>query len=291
LVLFSPVRPIFSRFPAFALFKVLILYVTILLGNFVWLLNISTRPAYRALSQNATIYLYDPTFSPDPEGYPYPFSRLEVWNFADDATKIVAVDPVICSPGSRSPLRRLCRPRRRDLCPPIPIISRAPTSYYDGYQFAIVPNNPGFFIQFQSETTGAAALDDPEEPWAYCVNHTTPTKASIPMCMGVVSRSSTDNSSVVPAGLRYCPDITNCPNVVDSSMVPPANILILNMTIQTALLEAIISWDGSIASAQQIQKPQPFTVNMSEFFTAFGAPLMPDIPISVGDIELYTYRR
>jgi hypothetical protein len=168
---------------------------------------------------------------PNVQPGPYPFSRLEVWNFADDATKIVAVDPVICSPGSRSPLRRLCRPRRRDLCPPIPIISRAPTSYYDGYQFAIVPNNPGFFIQFQSETTGAAALDDPEEPWAYCVNHTTPTKASIPMCMGVVSRSSTDNSSVVPAGLRYCPDITNCPNVVDSSMVPPANILILNMTI------------------------------------------------------------
>jgi hypothetical protein len=285
---FSPVRPIFSRCRAFAMLKILILYVAILLGNFVWLLNISTRPAYRALAQNMTIPLYDPIFSLDPQGYPYPFSRLEVWNFVYDTTRIVEIDPVICSPEDDLHCVAYVAPVNTIYKPDVDY-QGGPTSKYDGFQWSIVPNNPSFFIQFQSGTSGAATLDDPDDPWAYCVNHTTPTRASIRLCMGGVSRSSTVDSSVITAGLRYCVDISNCPDIADPNYF--ANIFILNMTIQAALSETIISWDESIASVQQVQNPQSFAVNVSEFFTAFAAPLMPDIPISVSQIEIYAPNR
>lgn len=77
--------PVFARWRMIAMFRILIVYVVLILAQFVWLLNINPRTAYKVEKRTED-------FNPEYQffinnGIVNPFTRLDLWHHLNDATK------------------------------------------------------------------------------------------------------------------------------------------------------------------------------------------------------------
>ena len=262
-----------------AILRFLILYVALTLGQFIWLLNISIRTAYKVGTRQETMFS-GRDFSLDENGFPYPFSRLDSWNLLDDSTQIIEILPTVCSPNTDPHCAAYLSPVNTF------IESNPDDPGQQGPFFFITYDTPSYVIEFRSGDGLPVALDDTGDPWAYCVNHTTATRASIRMCMGGENRASRQDSWIVNAGWHFCNDTYNCPQVGNQSF--GNNVFTTTMFIQKASSSVIISAvNSTIVDISLIKGQTTYNINISEFFTAFSAALMPDISVTIENIHVF----
>jgi hypothetical protein len=270
-------RPIFASWRLFAVYKFFVLYVTLMTAQFVWLLEISPRTAYQ-MSQSQEIddwnYLGDFGFE---RGFPYPFSRLDVFNSLSDTSQVKEIAPSVCNPTTDQHCAAyiylwntwsVINPDIRE--------TEEPCAHID-YDV------PSYVIEFRGGETLPSTLDNSQDPWAYCLNYTTPSRASIRLCMGGENRSSTEDSWVINAGWHFCLDThANCTEIGDHSdrTSYQNNLFTTTMFIQKAPTN-VISYcqNQSIADIPMISNRTQYAINITDFFTAFTAPFM-EIPVN-----------
>jgi len=266
---------ILKSWRALALYKFLILYVVLLSAQFVWLFNIGIKTVYKTGTPHQVLdRIVSPEFSLI-AGLPFPFSRLHVWNFLDDSTQVMEVIPTMCSPETDFHCAAYV----------FPLVSGArpvnASDYPDASSpyFIISPNSPAYIVEFQGGRTLPSMLEESQNPWAYCHNYTTASHVSILMCMGGETRSSTEDSWIITAGWQYCLDTRNCTEIGNQTW--DNNVFTTTMSIQMTNVTVISSLaNDTIIDLPDIGARTNYPVNISDFFTAFTAPLI-DIPVDM----------
>lgn len=254
-VLIAKARNLFATWRMFALYKIFILYVVRLFGQFVWLLEIDVSTRYR-ITEKSPYQIGVPQsvdFSLSPDGIPVPFATLDMVEFLARGAGLFEGSVGSCSiPDAECAINILV---------PIVVYTQNDTSPSLQVTYSV----PVTVTEFQSNTTLPSSLAS-LDPWAYCLNHTTPSGSYLGLCMGGEERSSMENSSVISAGWQYC---HYCDGIEEA---------MLTFTVSMWITKAsgnVITWmvNNSIAAIDGMKEPTPYSVNISQLFTAFSAPL------------------
>jgi len=246
----------FARWRVLAIYKISVLYAAVLFGQFVWLLQINSRIAYRTQKSPYQIGISSSVgFSLSPDGVPVPFTTLDVINFWLSGINIYQSGATPCSPEYTD---FECA---TNVCP-----------YGDGFiagdnnsTLQVIYEVPTVITEFQSNTTLQISSEN-LGPWAYCIDHTSPSGSYVRLCMGGEQPSSRDNSSFINAAWDVC---WLCSGNLDSTLS-----FATKMSIKTASV-TVISWmvNESLAAITDIIDQTPYIVNITDLFKAFSAPL------------------
>lgn len=254
-VLISDLRNPFAAWRMFALYKFFILYIVRLFGQFVWLLEIDVATTYR-ITEKSPLQIGVPQsvdFSLSPEGIPVPFATLDLVEFLARGAGIFEGAVSSCTvPDAECATNIL-----------VPIVVDTQNDTSTALQ--VTSSVPVTITEFQSNTTLPSSLAS-LEPWAYCLNHTTPSGSYLGLCMGGEQRSSTETSSVINAGWQYC---HYCDGIEEAMLTFTASMSIMKASGD------LITWmvNNSVAGIDGMKGSTPYAVNISQYFTAFSAPL------------------
>jgi len=250
----------FPTWRLLGIYKFIILYVAVLFGQFVWLLEIDFRPAYRIYLESVYSIGIPQSrgFSLSPEGVPSPYSTFDVTTF------LLFSNALFQAPGS-------CFSDDSDIqCAtnysPQPIfVSPTLEPGVDVSSLEVNYDVPVIITQFQSNTTAQRDVEN-LGPWAYCLNHTSNAGSYLQMCMGGSDSDSNSNSSIITAGWQFCHFCSG----TEAAMYAFKTTMSMSMARAT-----VIAWliNGTIAGIDEINEEVPFAVNVSQLFTAFSAPL------------------
>jgi hypothetical protein len=201
---------------------------------------------------------------------------MGVWYYLEDNSQVLAIEPTICMPDV-------------DLhCAAYALVPRLFVGQpnVDDHQNTpflwISYNNPIYIVEFTSGTSLPPTLDDPQDPWAYSVNYTTPTNVSLRMCMGGDSRRSTNSNYIITAGWQYSLGSDSPVGVGNNETDDWDNTLFATqMQIQQANATVVANYfNSSIVEVRDIDQRTNYSVDLGEFFVAFTAPLL-DIPAAL----------
>jgi len=264
-ILFAKPTGVFATWRMFACYKLVILDLAMLFGQFVWLLEINARTTYQIIQQSSITVVVPPSFGFYLEGgVPNSYSALLALNFLLQGINVYEVPDGSCSSENDIECAMyICPPAVRDgsnLSSNLQITYRVPT----------------IITQFQSNTALPLAFDDPLDPWAYCTDHTSSSELYLRFCVGGEPRTSSENSSVINAGWQSCDSICDGEQCI-------CNNFTTTMSIETATA-TVISWlsNFTIADITDLEEQTPYSVNISQFFNAFSAPLM-GIPLTYSE--------
>jgi len=243
----------------FAMYKLLVLYIAFIFGQSIWLLAIDSRLTYQIVGASPPDALTIPQsmgFSLSPAGLPTPYATSDVANFIDSSfgqcqgpvSNCTDLNPERECAVNYNVFRHFGLPNL-EYSTPMQMAYSVPT---------IIINS------VINRSMDLSALES-YGPWAYCLNHTSAIGNYLRMCMGGAQRQSSENTTIVNAGWETC---FGCYGDYRNMTSLTATIF-----LSTAPSTIITSQTGSIDAIALQAAPEPFSVNVTEFFHAFSAPL------------------
>ena len=273
-----PRRRFFTSWRLLSLFRFTVLYMILMVTQFVWLIGITPRTTFAFLHSNVWNKDYGAGVGEFRfiQNDPVPYTGWTAWGYLSDSTEIrqIRAQSTFCSPsqdlhcigyisiGFSSIV--ISNPDKREQAK-------------DVETAIILYDVPSYVLEFKSGEQ-PVPLHNATDPWANCVEHTTPMESYLEMCLGGSSRASSEKSSTISAGWTFSLSAQNRTEIytLDNEGQEAHNdtVFTTTMNIYHANTTVIIDkYNGSIIDIPQIGEYSPYAVDVSDFFQAWTAPL------------------
>jgi hypothetical protein len=258
---------LFSSWRLLAVFRFVVLYVALVVAQFIWILNIDSRTAYMPLGsdqqrfQSKRLGIGDFNLT---LGTPWPFSQVDSWEYLMDRSRVVTIAPQTCTPnpdGSCKAYVIFANPINYTIPVTCPSTNQEICAV-NGIFYDI----PSYVVEFQPPPDAWRASNS---RYTHCINYTSSIGVELLMCMGAESTSS----SAVNFLWDICADQYNA---TKNSCQPGSqnSTTTATMSIQKANVTMVVNlMNQTIVDVASMSEPVPYSVNVSALFAAYTAPL------------------